>query len=293
MEIPIAMSKIQKIPIIFYITDDWPKHLYTHSATSWPSKIFAQYIFRKLIAKSSLRYVVSNEMLKEYKRRYKENFHVLSIPAESAFKKDETTQKQKIDDSKNLIIYSGSLALNRWKSIEDLCRVITENPQLNVDFHIYSPDKINKLHEKYSNSQSIKFYPALSDHNTQTVISQADILLIAESFDDEYMDYIKLSISSKISVYLQTGKPILVYAPDTIATTQYALSSGWGYVVHIQSDQKLKSAIGDLLYNKNIIDRLYLYSKKSLEFNHDAESIRKRLLKDVMQLIEKNKRRFT
>ena len=84
---------------------------------------------------------------------------------------------------------------------------------------------------------------------------------------------------TKASEYMISGAPIFLYSSFDSAIAKSAIKYKWAYVVSTNNIEKIKSAIADLYYNKEL--RITL-GKKAVEYakdNFDATVVREQFRK--------------
>jgi glycosyltransferase involved in cell wall biosynthesis len=102
----------------------------------------------------------------------------------------------------------------------------------------------------------------------------ADILVIAESFDQEVVDGYGLSISSKAHLFMFSERPILIYAPATTGLARYATEEGWAEVVCSRDPSRLSCVIKGILSSPERQQALIQQARRIGEANHDATANR-------------------
>jgi glycosyltransferase involved in cell wall biosynthesis len=175
---------------------------------------------------------------------------------------------EKYSNGKNVSInYFGSLHTNRWKMIIKLAEIIND---LNFDFvtlNVYSesvkdPDILNKF-----KLHGVNYMGSVYGDKLRSTICDSDILLHVEN-DDEYSKTLtKLSISTKIPEYLISGRPILAFGPQDIASMRFLEENNLA-VVYYSSDNnntKLKKLIEDSDFRKVLAKNAYDYAVKNFD----------------------------
>lgn len=149
-------------------------------------------------------------------------------------------------------VYTGGLHLNRY---EQLLTIETAIKQINEKQNkvygrllIYTGEQDKNLYEKKFCKEITSFIPFVAHDQIQKVFETADILVHVESFDMELISYTKYSISTKISEYMLSGRPILCYAPSTIAVYKYIDSNNAG--VCASNPVELQTAIETCIYDQ-------------------------------------------
>jgi glycosyltransferase involved in cell wall biosynthesis len=105
-------------------------------------------------------------------------------------------------------------------------------------------------------AQFIDVMPDPGNDLLPSYLKGADILLLAEGFDEGFVSAIKLSISSKAHLFMFSHRPIIVYAHADTGIARYAQALGWAKIVTKRSKQELVNAILQLAKNKKEAEKL-------------------------------------
>ncbi|WP_129127760.1 glycosyltransferase family protein [Geomonas oryzae] len=280
MRLSLEISKRYDIPICFSIVDDWIEHLYETSLIAPLIQHVAKLNFSALIARSRLLYAIGDLMAEEYQRRYGIPFSVLmQCDDPSRYRMDEV---RKENGAVN-IVYSGSLALNRWKLFVTLAEAVRmlRSEGLRVEVTVYAPLVPVEAEPALRDLEVVRVLPALSDHEVPKALTGADILFLPESFDEDVRAYTRLSVSTKAHLYMMSRRPVLIVGPPEIGTVDYARRGGWGYVVDKDDSLRLAEAIRVLVSSPEISCELVRRGEEIASKNHSAPSIRERLLQEL------------
>jgi len=222
------VSRKYRIPLVIHYMDNWRTTLYSHKGLHFYNKILNNEI--KKAQKYGVKHIcVSQEMSNDYSALYNYKYETLMNVPEDMFHitaEDKDTKK-----SKN-IVYIGGLHLKRDASFISFVNCINNNEKYKnlCNIIIYTDVKSMQLIEKFKKLKNIKIFEYVPHDQIQNIYASADILLHIESFDKEIREYIKYSISTKISEYLCAQKPILLFAPSDIAVYKYIYENNCGYV---------------------------------------------------------------
>ena len=289
MRLPVLIKKEFGIPICFNVVDDWVRHLYKGTVFSPILQPIVAKEFWHLMVESDLRYVIGFMMASEYESRYGFQFKTLMQCADPS--RYPTRQfKEQMDFKSIRIVYSGSLALKRWQGILDLSLAVKALTirGLNISIDVYSPfvpDDAVQLCSAFA----VKLHNALPDSDMPALLASADILFLPESFDDEFREYIKFSISTKAHLYMMSGQVTLVYGPLEVCTINYAKRDGWAYVVDEPKTELLEQAVYQILANADLRYSLIEKAEKVSKNNHVDKTVRKQVKEDICMLAFKGK----
>lgn len=282
-------NKIRK-PIVLHVMDDWPKTISNKGLfkNHWSKRIDKE--LKILFSKSKKLLSISEAMSLEYKNRYGLEFVPFHNPIDLKFWSDSVERSYKINGVFN-ILYAGRVGKGIRNSIHEIALAVEtlRTKGLNIKFNIQATnaDHILDTIKKY---EFVNLLPVVSYSDLPGIFRNADLLIIANDFDDESISFLKLSMPTKASEYMASGTPILLYSDISTAISKHAQKYNWGYLVSEHSVSKLETAICELYKNdqlrKNLGD-----SAKEFAFRYfDGENIRDKFrnaLNSVITTIDK------
>jgi hypothetical protein len=126
------------------------------------------------------------------------------------------------------IAYIGSLSLNRWKTLKFLGDVLSSSIYKDdYVIEIYAREVPNsKILKAISKPPYISYCGSLDAEGVINKQKEADILLVAESFNYNCRKNTLLSLSTKITEYMSTGKAILAIGPPEIGSMRFLEENG-------------------------------------------------------------------
>jgi glycosyltransferase involved in cell wall biosynthesis len=266
------------IPVCLDIVDDWPN---THSRGTvlgrwiWP---VVDRAFRQLLARSTICLTIGKEMERDYRSRYPGKFEALMCCDQpQRHLAAETRRKSPKDEI--TIAYCGNLGMNRWKTFLDLLDAVNglRANGMNIGVNLYSTDYPPEAADAMRRYDWLRSMPTPPHDELPGILKGSDILFHSECFDEEFRDYVRLSISSKSQVYMIAGKPILVYGPPGVGVVNYAKEYGWAYVVDQPDRKVLQDAVLRLATDRDLCGKLVDAANKTFYANHDAATVREHL----------------
>jgi glycosyltransferase involved in cell wall biosynthesis len=177
------------------------------------------------------------------------------------------------------VVYTGSLGLRRYEAVQDLLAVVRtmNGHQKAIQIHIYSSGIPRDTPRELLESPEIEFLPLPTHDELPSILASASVLFLPESFCVP-PEMIELAISSKVHLYMMSGRPILVYGPAYSGTVGYALEGGWAAVVTERNRDALKTALRKLLDDNHGNDELMRNARARVGSHHDSVSGRARFL---------------
>lgn len=267
------MDKMPKAILVLYIVDDWvnTKINCRYFSFYWRRRYDNE--FRKLLNRASGCMSICQYMSDAYLEKYGKKFYPFHNPVDlqkwNAMKVDS-----KYPDNVISILYIGKINDDTRHCIVDMSKVVENinKEGYNIVFDVYSPDY-------YSNNDI--FYGS-SFCNIFAPIAHADIPIITKSYSALFLplgfnkhtrEYVRLSMPTKLSEYLASGLPIILYCPAEIALAKYLSSKECAIVCTENNLDELKekvSKLNDCSFYADLVSK----SLKLAEF-HDVTLVRK------------------
>ncbi len=263
-----------KKSIAIHIMDDWPLTinrpgiLYNY----WQNTIDKG--FRNLLNKSTTLMSICTAMSEEYKLRYNKIFIPFHNPIDVNFWKPPVEKNYSLKD-KFTILYAGRIGSGIRSSIADVADSVNEIAitNKNIVFEIQTGD-LEELNKLVAVNENIKWIQPIKYADLPDKFASVDLLLLPQDFDEKSIQFLKYSFPTKVSEYMISGTPILVYGDEQAAITKYALKDKWGYVVTERNKVVLINAIRTLYKDAEIRKKLAEKAQKIALEREDSEIIR-------------------
>jgi len=270
MKLVVKLSVMLKIPVIPHFMDNWQtSHRYGKSRYPYHRKITQKWL-KKLYSRSNCALVISERMASEYTERWKVPHYALMNSVNTKSYHCPRTASKKM----SVLVYAGGLHLNRYKSLLQIGKAIddyNQTHQCSLVLRVYTDDKSTTAYQEIlSECSCVEFRSYVPHELIMEVYRSADILVHIETFDEGYRDFIRYSLSTKISEYLSVGRPIFLYAPDNIFISEYLKMNK--AAVTVSSEVELPTALRRLLIPANaetVSRNAYELAKR----NHDTEHL--------------------
>lgn len=230
------ISKKMNIPIVV--------HHFDNVMQTAKLKVLHNFIYNKIQRRMFTGFVISEQMKYQYEKKYGFKYKILMNSIYPNNKPSYRTEKIE------KIMYAGGLHLNRAKSLQivEKCieRINLENDS-NVHLEIYTLDM--ETAKKYFSNNTI-LNAALPQEELIKKYQDAHILLHVEPFEQEFFDYLKYSLSTKLPEYLNAGKPILCFVPEFTSVHELISKNNLGYAV--STEEEVYKALKDIIKGKAI-----------------------------------------
>lgn len=252
-DLVLQLCKTNKLPLIIYVSDDY---IFAKKPTQYQTR--ARKHFEELINYASSIIVISDAMKHHYENYISSNY----IVAMNGCDKLEFGEKIK---SKCLrIVYTGNLGIGRLSVLKHVILALQTMQEGNVFLDIYSSFPLaNDEIEKINKSKVASFNGAVFGKELIKAWETADILIHVESFDERYKDILSTAISTKISEYMCTGRPILIVAPDYAESAGFISRIDAGTVINSENTNNIINGIQSIIDNP---DKTKLKAKRAKEY---------------------------
>lgn len=261
-------------PIAIHIMDDWPLTINKPGIfyKYWNNVIDKE--FRSLLDKSSILMSICEAMSDEYKLRYKKTFIPFHNPIDINYWKPTDLKDYSLKNKFN-ILYAGRIGSGIGSSVADIADAVNDIAKVNkhIVFEIQTANK-DTLNKLVKTNENIKWMKPIAYSALPAKFAEVDLLLLPQDFDVKSIKFLKYSFPTKVSEYMISGTPILVYGDKQTAITKYALKDNWGYVVPEKNKTTLIKAITDLYNNPELRLQLAGKAQKIAIEREDSEIIR-------------------
>lgn len=265
------LSRILEVPLVSYFTDDYLIYPKNKNLLDSIQRIRMKKFYAKTVQQSSLSFAIGSFMAKEYSSYFEKEF----LPIMNSIVKQEYIEY--FEKKEVTISYFGGLHLNRWKMLIRLGNSLSIG-SLNV-YSIERPSKEIILEFEQAN---IKYKGAVEGENLKNAILESDVLLHVESDDLYNRTLTKLSVSTKIPEYLMSGRLVLGFGPEEVASMRILSDNKIGVVIPSSvSDDCLKSELikitSDFELRKQIGLQGYDYAIKNFDNKIIATEFKQRV----------------
>ena len=269
------IQSITKKPTAIHIMDDWPSTIGKTGLfkSYWKRKINIE--LRNLIDKSSVLMSISDAMSQEYKTRYNRDFISFHNPVEI---NHWIPLARKEWNNNNLfkILYTGRIGTANGQSIIMMANVIdyinSNGIKMNLD--IFTPDVNSNDSIFLTNLKGVELKSPMPHSSMPSLLARYDLLFLPLDFEDEAIVFSQFSMPTKVSEYMISGTPVLVFANRRTALAKYAIDYNWAYTVTENKKELLIEALNELYLNPVLRQTLAERAKNIAVKNENAEIVR-------------------
>lgn len=222
------------------------------------------------------------------KREYDSLFGMDSVVMTKGVDLSQFPYTEKKIDSTIKIVYTGKLIYGRWKSLAKMAEAVAMVNHFghSVEFEIYTTDNLSKKQIKSLSHHGTMIKGAVPLSNIPAILAQSDIVVFAESLDPKYRNLARLSLSTKITDYLRSGKCIFAIGDTGIAPIDY-LRENNAAVIACSFDE-IGNQLLKLIENPS---KIVSYGKQAYECvkrNHNKEKQSQLLVQTIADVITRS-----
>ena len=226
-------------PLVPHFMDDWPHTLYSSGELRGLARRSMRHHLRSTLRHASVGLAISQPMADEYAAEFGFPFLPFANPASVPERVLPSSSGSDVG-----FVYVGGLHLGRWSQLMEIASALASFPGATLT--VFAPEK--DLRDRTVPSElesSLILGGSLSPDEAVGAMCEADVLVHVESFDAETLAFTRLSMSTKVSQYLATGRPVLGFGPATQASMAHVKALKAGYVA--TSRGELHDAIAKLV----------------------------------------------
>lgn len=284
-EMLIFLKEYTKVPLVVYAWDDvYTLKQFSLSPIFWINRLLQRKKLRKISCLSSLMYVISEKQKKEYSKAFKRNCKILYKGFEFAKQPPYEIKNQPLK-----LVFSGNIGTGRYKSLALIGSALHEINQdkIRAVLYIYTATPLSYImKQRLDYPESIHIMKSVSSEEIAIIQQEADILIHAESFNLKERLKVRLSFSTKLVDYFNSGRCIFAVGSRFLASIDY-LSRNRGAVIAYKKSE-ITYKINKLINSPTLRSK---YAKRSWECgrrNHQIEIIQNSLKDDLNYVLSKN-----
>jgi glycosyltransferase involved in cell wall biosynthesis len=273
-----CLARRLRAPVVPYFEDDWPSQVYRNSVLDYLPRLVLKKAVRKLLSRAPFGLAISPAMAREYSELYGLPFHSIMncVSVSNEWQELPSSRKR---GSAFLLIYVGGVHMQRFESLMDVAKVLQRlhHEGHHVRLVCYDLRADESQVKSLVSTGIVEVNAALSDRDAQAHLQSASALVYVEPFSGKAASFLRLSLSTKLPLYLASGRPILAYGPSSLASMQYLRDEEAAFVVCERSQEALERQLRLLLNGGPEVNRLARNAWEVARANHEAEAQRDRL----------------
>ena len=268
------ISQDFNIPLVTIFHDWWPDMAYVHT---FARKLLTQR-FKRLYQQSQLVFCVDEEIRQALGMH--PNVQVL-YPIPNPSIKEELPTPFATEDLFT-VIYAGTLSGIYGPMIQDLCALVSQYPEFQLQL-FGPPLDWPELLVKQVKAARI-YCGFMTSDLLVPVLRKASALLVAMSFRQEDEMRMHTSFPSKIPEYCRFGKPIIIWGPEYSSAVRWGRKYQSALVVTSPMAQDLVKAIQELATQPKEQKRLGNKALEMAEGMFNPEKIQQQFVNSIYQV---------
>lgn len=268
------LKKITRAKLALFIADDVYGE-YEDIGSRRGKKLITR--FGQLMQAADSVYGISEDICREYGKRFGREIAPLYKGADIESVKTYVNQPLQM-------VYAGNLQMGRTSPLKRVAREVEaiNAKGIGLEFSIYTGTEIPDKDKELLNTGHTHFCGLREYSEIKKILANTDMILHAESFENEYIKKVRYSISTKIMDALQCGNILVVYGPKGIASVEYAKQIP-GAIVMDGEDDIARLAEHSLYETDALIDRARQINEYAAK-HHDRARIQAGLRSDLQKL---------
>ena len=276
-------KKISGKKLVVYAWDNnYSLKQFMFSPFRWLKLLIDRSSMRKVAKASDLLYVISDVQRNDYNKAFKKECKLLTKSA-------DFTQTPSLKEAYNKpleLVYTGNIALNRWKSLAHIANVLEKinANEIKAQLKIYTGTAVTKKMSKALNKGNSSFIMgSVTSDKVKEIQNNADMLVHVEALDLKSKLVVRQSFSTKIVDYLASARPILAYGPKDVASIDHFVMNDCAIVA--DNENELYEKLSSVIDHHNKLDELSLKAYECGKKHHNKTDIDNMLKIDFEQLM--------
>lgn len=260
------VSQDRSIPLVIYNSENY----YFKDKDFMRPTLFHELIYKiyhKVYRQSFVKFIKQatksiyiNDALKEvYENEFDLPSEVIYTSSSIEFVRKEWNRKAP------RFAYLGNLGVNRHKSLIDIAVSLNEIDE-NFKLEIYGRIPDDNVKKAFDSCPAILYCGVVSYEEVVNIIHQVDIIFHIESFDSHYIEDLHYAFSTKIADSLASGTNFVLYAPSSLACTEYIKENDCAWLITDRSE--IKQTLIRIIANENERERILENAYKVANQNH-------------------------
>jgi glycosyltransferase involved in cell wall biosynthesis len=267
-------------PLALHMMDDWPCALYRDGALQTIVRSHMERRLRSLIGRATSLLAISDAMAAEYETRYGRTFLPVHNPVDlerwDALAATYRVAPDRPPSECLRVVYTGRVGTGNTDSILDVAEVVSDMSShgKRISLQVNTPDADASAATRMAACQGVVVTPGGEYRRVPGLMAAADVLLLPLDFDEQSVRLMRLSMPTKVSEYLASGRPVLTYAPRGSAAAEYARTHGWSLVVDERDPAAIRRALELLIDDDALRKEMGSRARQCAEESHDARHVR-------------------
>lgn len=271
------IARKYNLPVFLYNCEDYYlKKQKTRSLFGWLNRRHCDRAFEKTMRMVAGVIYNSKKLQNSYAEKFPSvNSIVLMNPA------NEFEITPLCDENRTGVSYLGNISVGREES---LCEIADVLAKFGHRLDVYGNFATAEAKESILRHANIDYHGTVPYARCCEIMQNSLLLIHCESFSERYEQDLRHAFSTKIADSLACGTPLLIYAPESIAFTEYIKETQAAAVVTEKSDLQtvLREVLENADYRRELVDRALYVAKQ----NHTKVSLSKECERFICKTVE-------
>lgn len=266
-DVALKIASKRNIPIVTYIADEY-YFVEPEKGLLGKWQLFAlKKKMRRTLTASAHIVTISKELEELYGKTF--GSPTVAIMTGSGY---PLAQSPRTAEAVTRVSYFGNIAYHRYLSLARIGRALDEiNRELGTDIplEIYSAQVDEQVATVFENIRSVRWMGFISGAAFEEKFFSAQLLVHTESFEQEDVNLVKHSVSTKIADSLTVGIPLFAYGPDNISSMKHLIRNQCA--VTVTSDDGLVTALKAALQQPQALAEVVQRALQTAAEYHDKK----------------------
>jgi glycosyltransferase involved in cell wall biosynthesis len=277
--ITLQIRRKYRLPFVLHVSDDW--------MMDWPANVLGRRyfpitdvanwrmrrLFEEAVRTSELRFGISDEMCREYERRFGLSFETLHNGVDLT-----NAQELLVHPEPFRIVYSGSVfRYGQYESLIDArdAVLLLRNRGMPLTLEIFTQHADDEdLQAELSRPPAVVVRRLVPPEDLLRNLRAAAALLLPANFDATSIRFLRLSLPGKLAEYLAAERPVVAYGPDVLAQTRFLRAWGCAELVEQRGVGPLAAAMERVLKDEARASQLMERAAETVRAVFDLRRIR-------------------
>lgn len=186
------------------------------------------------------------------------------------------------------ICYFGNIRCNRYVSLREVGReldAINRDRGTNFKLKIYTSEKDPEILGCFRDIASVELCGFLTGAAFEQAFHDARLLLHVEAFDEDSIDFVQHSVSTKIADSLASGIPLLAYGPSCVSSMKHLMRHECAITATDQAE--LRTMLETALFDGNARKTAAENGLRTARKYHDSDRTGALLREIISEISEK------
>ena len=234
-----------------------------------------------ILAQAGARAVIGENMKEHYENHLAPlDFHVLhNAPESDAFTLSPVSPKTFSSSSPFVLRFCGSIFANlHLEGVEDVMQTVRQMGEegLPIRMELYGKVHPSNCLDKWLDGKHVTHVGSVKPSKRHVLLEGADAHLVPASFDPKRYEHYRLSIPTKLTEVLASGRPTLIYGPACMEAVRFCQREDMALIRTQRSTNILRDTLLDLVKNYPAYVKNAEKNAELIHSNYSAASMRTR-----------------